>query len=233
MKKLICMICAGILMVTLVGCSSQIANTSAIKTGNNDMNSIKSNNSSSDYGATRELLEVKSKNTKIYYPKLQGYKGELSMGYLNQSIKQIAEFYANNKDYTDVQLDYEVKRIDEKIVSVLFKGTGEFKKSRKISIQKSINLDVKSTNPILYENFIKHDERSRVEVIKLLDTKAINSGTAKGFEAEGVFIYFEGDNAVFFYMPLDDDANDWMEISLPLVELDGLINTEFGEYPAS
>lgn len=36
MKKLIYMIYAGILMFTLVGCSSQIVNTSAIKTGNND-----------------------------------------------------------------------------------------------------------------------------------------------------------------------------------------------------
>jgi hypothetical protein len=227
------MICAGILMVTLVGCSSQIANASAIKTGNNDINNIVPNNSSSDYGTTRELLEVTSKNTKIYYPKLQGYKGELLMDYMNQSIKKLAESYAKAADYTDVRLDYEVKRLDGNIVSILIKGTAKHGGLGDINIQKSINLDVKSTNPIVYENFIKNDERSRAEVIKLLDTKAKNAGITKGFEAEGVFIYFEGDNVVFFYMPLDDDVKARVDLSVPVKELDGLINTKFGEHPAS
>ena len=227
MKKLICMICAGLLMATLVGCSSQIADTSEIKTGNDDINNTVL------YSTTRELLEMTSKNTKIYYPKLQGYKGELSMDYMNQSIKQVAESYAKAADYSDVQLDYEVKRIDEKVVSILFKGTGKHRNLREVNIQKSVNLDVKSTNPIVYENFIKNDEGSRTEVKKLLDTKAINAGLANGFEAEGVFIYFEGDNVIFFYMPLEDHARDWVELSVPLVELEGLINTEFGENPAS
>jgi hypothetical protein len=178
-------------------------------------------------------LEISSKNTKIYYPKLQGYKGELSMDYMNQSIKQLADLYANSSDYTDVQLDYEVKRIDDKVVSILFKGTGKHNGSREINIQKSVNLDVKSTNSIAYENFIKKDEGSRAEVTKLLDVKAKNAGITKGFEAEGIFIYFKGNSVVFFYMPLDDSAKDWVELSVPLSELDGLTNTEFGEHPAS
>jgi hypothetical protein len=233
MKRLICIICIGILMIIFTGCSNQIADTSAIKTGNNDVNSIEPTSSSSDYGTNREHLEVSSKNTKIYYPKLQGYKGELSMDYMNQSIKQIAESYAEAADYTDVRLDYEIKRIDEKVVSILFKGTAKHSGLREINIQKSINLDVKSTNPIVYENFIKNDERSRAEVLKLLNTKAKNAGITKGFEAEGVFIYFEGNNVVFFYMPLDDDVKAWVDLSVPVKELDGLINTEFGEHPAS
>ncbi len=233
MKKLIYMIYAGILMFALVGCSSQSANTLAIKTGNNDISNIVPNSSSSVYGTTRELLEVPSKNTKIYYPKLQGYKGELSMDYMNQSIKQIAESYAKAVDFTDVQLDYEVKRLDENIVSILFSGTAKNSGLRETNIQKSINLDVKSTNPIVYENFIKNGEKKNDEVIHLLDAKAKNAGIANGFEAEGVFIYFEGDNAVFFYMPLDDGAKDWVKLSVPLKELDGLTNTEFGEHPAS
>jgi hypothetical protein len=233
MKRLICIICAGILMIIFTRCSNQIADTSAIKTGNKDVNSIEQSSTGSDYGTTRERLEVTSKNTKIYYPVLQGYKGELSMDYMNQSIKKISESYAKTADYTDVQLDYEVKRLDENIVSILFKGTGKHGGSREINIQKSLNLDVKSTNPIVYENFIKNDERSRAEVLKLLNTKAKNAGITKGFEAEGVFIYFEGNNVVFFYMPLDDDVKAWVDLSVPVKELDGLINTEFGEHPAS
>lgn len=233
MKKPISIICVGLLMITLAGCSNQIAEVKANTASNNDQQKIETKDSSQDYGTTRQLLEVSSKNTKIYYPKLQGYKGELSMDYMNQSIKQLAESFAKAADYTDVQLDYEVKRIDDKVVSIVFKGTGKLSGSREINIQKSVNLDVESTNPIAYENFIKKDERSRAEVIKLLDAKAKNSGIAKGFKAEGVFLYFEGDYVVFFYMPLDDDAKAWVELSVPLSELDGLINTEFGEHPAS
>jgi hypothetical protein len=220
-------------MITLAGCSNQIAEVQANTASDNNQQKIEVKESSLEYSTTRQLLEVSSKNTKIYYPKLQGYKGELSMDYMNQSIKQLADYYANSSDYTDVQLDYEVKRIDEKVVSILFKGTGKHNGSREINIQKSVNLDVESTNSIVYENFIKKDEGSRAEVTKLLDVKAKNAGITKGFEAEGIFIYFEGNSVVFFYMPLDDSAKDWVELSVPLSELDGLTNTEFGEHPAS
>lgn len=233
MKRLICIICAGLLMIILAGCGNQNAEVQASTASNKDEQKIGASDSSLEYSTTRELLEVTSKNTKIYYPKLQGYKGELSMDYLNQSIKHIADFYAKAADYTDVQLDYEVKRLDENIVSILFKGNARHSGLREINIQKSINLDVKSTNPIVYENFIKNDEKTNAEVRQLLDAKAKNAGIVKGFEAEGVFIYFEGDKVVFFYMPLDDDARAWVELSIPLAELDGLINTEFGEHPAS
>jgi hypothetical protein len=229
MRKIIGIICAGALMFSLVGCSNQAAVASANKKPNNNVNNIEVSSTSSDYGTIREVLEVTSKNLKIFYPKLQGYKGELSMDYMNQSIKQIADFYANNEDYTDVKLDYEVKKLDEKMVSIIFKGTGKLNDSREIKIQKSINLDVKSTNSIDYENYIKDDEKVR----ELLDVKAKSEGITGGFEAEGVFIYFEGDRAVFYYMPLDDSAKAWVELSVPLVELEGLINTEFGEHPAS
>ncbi|MDF2590767.1 MAG: hypothetical protein K0R05_4805 [Anaerocolumna sp.] len=233
MKKLISIACAGLLMISLAGCSNQIAEVQANTTSDKNQQSIEAKDSSLEYSTTRQILEVTSKNTKIYYPKLQGYKGELSMDYMNQSIKQLAESFVEGADYTDVQLDYEVKRIDEKVVSILFKGTGKLSGSREINIQKSVNLDVKSTNPIVFENFIKQDESSRAEVAKLLDVKAKNAGITTGFEAEGIFIYFEGDIVVFYYMPLDDSAKDWVELSVPLSELDGFINTEFGEHPAS
>lgn len=228
MKKSMIII-ASILVLILSGCSQQMADISVnATTGNNEKN-VDASSPNSDYKTIRQLLEVTSKNSKIYYPKLQGYKGELSMDYMNQSIKQIADYYAKASEYTDVQIDYEVKKIDEKIVSILFKGTAKLNGSRNINIQKSINLDVKSTNPIEYKSFIRNDEKVR----QLLDEKAKNQGIAEGFEAEGVFIYFEGDYVVFYYMPLDDAAKEWVELSVSINELEGWINTEFGEHPAS
>jgi hypothetical protein len=233
MKKLIVLICAGLLMITSAGCSQQIAKLPANTTIESNKENTEVVSSNSELGTTRVLLEVSSKNTKIFYPVLQGYKGELSMDYMNQSIKRIADFYANGEEYMDVQLDYEVKKLDNITVSILFKGTGNFKDSQKINIQKSINLDVMSTNPIEYANFIKNDEKSLAEVKEILDKKAKAKGINNGFEAEGVFIYFVGDRVVFYYMPLDHAATEWIDLSVNLSELEGLINTEFGEHPAS
>jgi hypothetical protein len=227
MKKLI--IITSILLLTFTGCSQQATNIPANTMAEKSQENTKASSMNAEYGTTRELVEVASKNTKIYYPKLQGYKGELSMDYMNQNIKQIADFYTTAIEYTDVQLDYEVKRIDEKIVSILFKGSAMLNGTQDIKIQKSINLDVKSTNIIEYKNFINNDEKAR----QLLDVKAKNAGIIGGFEAEGIFIYFEGDNVVFYYMPLDDAAKDWVELSVPIKELEGLMNTEFGDHPAS
>jgi hypothetical protein len=227
MKKLIIIIC--VLLLTFTGCSQQAADVPSNIVIENSGKNGEESSLNTDYGTAREMLEVTSKNSKIYYPKLQGYKGELSMDYMNQSIKQIADFYAKAAEYTDVQLDYEVKRLDEKIVSILFKGTAKLNGSQNVNIQKSINLDVKSTNPIEYGNFIESDQKVR----QLLDEKAKGGGMTGGFEAEGIFIYFEGDHVVFYYMPLDDDAKTWVELSVAIKELEGLINSEFGEHPAS
>jgi PBP1b-binding outer membrane lipoprotein LpoB len=227
MKKLTIII--SILLLIFTGCSQQAVDIPASTVIENSGKNAEASSLNTDYVTTKETLEVTSKNSKIYYPKLQGYKGELSMDYMNQSIKQIADFYAKAAEYTDVQLDYEVKRLDEKIVSILFKGTAKLNDSQDVNIQKSINLDVKSTNPIEYGNFIENDKKVR----QLLDEKAKGVGITGGFEAEGIFIYFEGDHVVFYYMPLDDSAKAWVELSVPLIELEGLINTEFGEHPAS
>jgi hypothetical protein len=227
MKKLV--IITSILLLTFTGCSQQAVDIPASTVIENSGENAEAGSLNTDYGTARAMLKVTSKNSKIYYPKLQGYKGELSMDYMNQNIKKIADFYAKAAEYTDVQVDYEVKRLDEKIVSILFKGTAKHNGSRDVNIQKSINLDVKSTNPIEYGNFIENDEKVR----QLLDEKAKGGGITGGFEAEGIFIYFEGDHVVFYYMPLDDDAKAWVELSVPIKELEGLIYSEFGEHPAS
>lgn len=54
-----------------------------------------------------------------------------------------------------------------------------------------------------------------------------------GAEFERVRLYYEGENVVFFYMPADDSATRFVEISVPAKELEGLVNTTFGEKPAS
>lgn len=220
--------------ITFVGCGVKeepVGNNDEIKKeqpADNEQGSEKEVN----YEVTKEILEVAEKNIKIAYPQVTNYPGELLMDYMNQSLMKITDLYGNEDQYIDVQVDYEITKMDANVLSVLFEGTGEIKDFREINIKHSMNLDMASSNEINYNNLIKSDEKSKEEVNKILNQKAKEKGL-EGFEAEGVRIYFEGENVVFYYMPLDDSAKKFIELSVPMNELEGYINTDFGEAPAS
>lgn len=186
-----------------------------------------------NYEVTKEALEIADKNIKIFYPQVKDYSGELVMEYMNQNLKKIVDTYGNNDSYTDMEIDYEITKMDENILSVLFRGTGKMEGIGEIEITQSMNLDMASSgNEITYDNFIKDDEEAKEEVKNILDEKAKAIGL-KGLEAEGIRIYFNEENVVFYYMPLDDSAKEFVELSVPMEELEGYVNTEFGETSAS
>ena len=190
-------------------------------------------NGITDYEIIRAISEDKDSNTKIFYPQITGYKGQLLMDYMNQSLKKIVNIYGKKDVYKDISIDYKITKMDNNIISVLFKGTGKISGGRDITIQQSVNLDIKSSNEIVFENFIKGDQASRDEVRSILNEKANAIGLKDEIEAESMRIYFEEENVVFYYMPLDDSTTNFIEISVNKNELDGLLNTDFGERPAS
>ncbi len=210
--------------ITVVGCGVKeepIDNVQKEEQSQNEKVSL-------SYDITKEVLEGEDKNTKIFYPQIKDYQGELLMDYMNQSLRKTADLYGNEDPYTDVQIDYEITKMDNDILSVLFKGTGKIEGHGDINIKHSVNLDMKSSNEIDYNNLVKNNE----ELMKILNEKAKEKGL-EGVEAEGIRVYFEEENIVFYYMPLDDSAKEFIELSVPMNELKGLLNTEFGEMPAS
>lgn len=233
MKRLLCLAVAVMLIFTFAGCNKKTSEAVQEKSGANTENKADESSVALNYSITKESMEVADSNTKIFYPQVKDFPGELLMDYMNQSLSKILDIYTDKDTYTDVKIDYEITKMEDKILSVLFKGTGKLKGGREINIQKSVNLDMKTSNEIVYDNYIKSDEKSREEVRKILDQKAKEAGQAGGLEAEGIFLYFKGDNVVFFYMPLDDSAKEWIELDVPSKELDGYVNTDFGEAPAS
>lgn len=173
-----------------------------------------------------------SDNIKIHYPQMQNYPGELSQDYMNQSLKKIVDQFSKNDLYSQATINYQVTKQDQNNVSILFTGTGQVNGIGQVNIQRSMNLDLASTNEINYQNYIKDDQTSQTELNNILNDKAQAKGLP-GFEAEGVQIYFQDNNVIFYYMPLDDSAKEFVELSVPVKELDGIINTNFGEHPAS
>lgn len=223
--------------ITFVGCSPKetpIDNSQDTqKEQPADTEQESGNSENLNYEIKEEVLEATDKNITILYPQVTNYPGELLMDYMNQSLKKITDIYGEEGSYTDVNIDYEITRMDEDILSVVFKGTGKMEGIGEVAIKQSINLDMaSSSNEINYENLIKDDEKSKEEVMKILNEKAKANGL-EGVEAEGIRIYFDEENVVFFYMPLDDSAKEFVEISVPMNELEGHVNTEFGEAPAS
>ncbi|WP_432663565.1 hypothetical protein R9X47_23665 [Wukongibacter baidiensis] len=229
--------------IAFVGCVSkekpvnktdEIKNEESIDNSQEAEKGEKEESSSLDYEIAKDVIEVKDKKIKIFYPQVNNYPGELLMDYMNQSLINAVEIYKNEDRYTDVEIDYKITKMDENVLSVLFEGTATVVDFGQIKIKNSVNLDMaSSSNEITYENFIKSDEDSKSKVKKILDEKAKEIGIDEGLEAEGIRIYFNDENVVFYYMPLDDSAKDFVELSVPLKEIKEYTNTEFGEAPAS
>lgn len=154
------------------------------------------------------------------------------MDYMNQTLKRITARYENGETYQDIRIDYKITKMDSKILSVLYKGTGKFSDGKEFNILQSANLDIKTSNAIEFNNLINIDQAPGTIVRAMLNQKVKAMGRY-GVEFERVRIYFEGENIVFFYLPAEINATDYVEISVPLKELEGFINTDFGERPAS
>lgn len=185
------------------------------------------------YKIIRKVSENKESNTKIFYPQISGYPGELLMDYMNQNLRKIVDIYGKEEMYQNISIDYNITKMNKDILSVLFKGSGKISDGREINIQKSVNLDIKTSNKIEFHNLIKSEQTSKPAVMEILKKKAKGIGLKNEEELEGINVYFEGENVVFFYMPADDSATNFVEISVPIKEIESFINTDFGEMPAS
>ena len=191
-----------------------------------------SNNTSNNKAAYTLLKTAHKNNGNVNFPQLSEFKGELLAGYMNQSLKKVADKYVGKDEYTNVKIDYVVTRQDDMVLSVLFKGTADMKNIGAIKIMESINLDIgKSTNEITYNNLIKNTDEAKSYLNNKLAQAA--RGIKGGFQAEGVRIYFTGTDIIFFYMPPDDSAKDFVELSIPRADLEQYLNSDFGPIPAS
>jgi hypothetical protein len=194
---------------------------------------ISTDNKAMSYEIIRKVSENRASNTIIFYPQISGHAGQLLMDYMNQDLRKIVDIYGKGETYQNITIDYKITKMNKDILSVLFKGTGKTSNGREINIQKSVNLDIKTSNIIGFHNLIKSDQTSEPAVRKILKQKAKVIGLKNEEELEGINIYFEGENVVFFYMPADDSSTNFVEISVPIKEVESFLNTTFGERPAS
>ncbi len=237
------LIAMSITMLVLSGCTTQVTQATSNQVTIQQTSVVEITSSTpiveqkeqmpSSYQVTNNLFEDKTANILINYPQIAGLKGELLMDYMNQTLKKITLIYTGENGYKDVTIDYKITLMNNDILSVLFQGTGRFNDGKSITIQQSVNLDIHTSNPIIFDNLIKSDENSKTAVNQLIREKATTNGERHGIEFEKLQFYFENESVVFFFLPADDSATKYVEIEIPLAELREYLNTDFGEKPAS
>jgi hypothetical protein len=173
--------------------------------------------------------EFNEGNVSVTYVQMDGYAGELTQDYINQSLIAIVEQSKNDTYFESIEIKPVIWMTSEDVLCITYEGIGTKSEDDKREILQPVLIDLKSSNEITYENLINDDAAVRA----LIEEKVINDGLAEYFEAEGIRVYMNAEFVTFAYVPLDDSAKSFIRVSLPIESVKPYLNTEFGEHPAS
>jgi len=181
------------------------------------------------YTLVPSVYENKDNAVRIEYLQMEGYIGELTQDYINQSLEKIVELYSDTGYLLEVTISPVIWVEGEDVLSITYEGQGVLQGGRVIEILMPITIDMATSNEITYDNLVLDNDAVRA----ILAEKVIEQELAEFFEAEGIRVYMDADNIYFAYMPLDDSADQFIRVSVPKSELEQYLNTDFGEHPAS
>lgn len=169
----------------------------------------------------------------IDYPVMNGLAGELTQDYINQSLKNAAMsmLLPDVNVENPLVVTYEVKRQDEKYISVLYKGLLTWENGA-IEIWNPITIDIPSSNLILSENLVKSDLKSRTEFNHIFSEAALQMGFEFESPQDWMGMYFTNNEIVFYFME-NDFATNYTLIQIPFSQVMDYINIDFGIHPAS
>lgn len=238
MKKIIGLLAA---VALISGCASQPETTNAQDTkegitlatetiiGEKEANKV-------SYTLKKDSYVDETDQIHVEYLTMEGYAGELTQDYVNQSFLEIISLYGNDDFYEKVQITPQIWLSTEDRISVVYSGHGTLSRGREtrtggrtVEFLHPVNIDMTSSNEITFDNLFTDTEAVR----KLIGDKVISEGISDSFEAEGIRIYMNDEKVFFAYMPLDDSATEFIKVSLDLSDLDQYMNTDFGPHPAS
>lgn len=173
--------------------------------------------------------EFKSDKATVTYLQMEGYQGELTQDYINQSLMKIVELVESDAYFESIEVKAMIQMASEDTLSVTYEGFGVRSGNVKKEILLPVVIDMKSSNEITYATLINDD----VAVRKLIGDKVVEEGIADIFEAEGIRVYMDAEYVTFAYVPLDDSATGFIRVKLSRELVAPYLNTSFGEHPAS
>ncbi|SCZ81941.1 polysaccharide deacetylase family protein [Acidaminobacter hydrogenoformans] len=156
---------------------------------------------------------IRSESAEVRYPVIEGLENLELQDEMNKAIYSAIDGYvvSANGDGDQVTLDYEITRMDDKILSVVITGLQPHLKST-YDVMFSVNLDANTSKEIKASNLFLSDEASRAALTALICEADTSFDSDFG---PWLGIYFEGENLNFFYLE-NDKAAVYNVISLPL-----------------
>lgn len=162
-----------------------------------------------------DIKKYQLEDKNIYYPQIINYKGELIQEYINQDLINLVKTFEN---YENIEINYEVKKVNNELLSVLFKGNLVFEGKDK-EFLKSINIDMKNGANLRFENYFGYDS----SIIDVIATQVFNKYN-ESLSFESISFYFEKDKIIFFYYPLDDSVENPRFIEFDFEDVKDYIN---------
>jgi hypothetical protein len=144
----------------------------------------------------------------VTYPVVSGHAHTEK---INARLEKEATALADASYFEELVASFRITRVDDRVLSGVFGGTASAG-SRDQWIARPLSIDLTSGKVIDFENAVKNEEDLRT----LIGEQVVSRGLADVFEAEGIWLYFEGENIIFQYYPLDDSVDRPVVIDLPV-----------------
>lgn len=167
-----------------------------------------------NYEVQPQLSESKGRVT---YPQVVGYKDQTIEVQINQGLKDVLKKYETDA-YTNLNVDYKVTRIDDKVLSVLYTGCVDIEGLGTKMIKESINFNMETGDVIALEKKLGGDDATGKALRQMLEQKIKEKGMTETM-FEGVRSYFKDSRVIFYYVVPDDSSQQFVEIEVPLAEL--------------
>lgn len=166
------------------------------------------------YTIKRQYIHTESAD--IYYPQFDQMESMLAQGVLNSQLEEAALKYSSQAEAASrIAVDYEITRHSKALVSVIFKGRQQGDGQQELL--SSVNLDLKSRQPIVAKNLVKNDDTAHQALTTLLQQAAVNNPAVTKLPVfdEWMGFYFTQSDIVFYYLE-NDHATSYVKIAVPL-----------------
>ncbi|MGL4346255.1 MAG: DUF3298 domain-containing protein [Cellulosilyticaceae bacterium] len=159
-----------------------------------------------------------AKQTGISYPQVVSGLDDVLKQTVNENLYSVVKKY-QNPQYTNLNLGYKVTRIDDQVLSILYRGSVEIEGLGTKMIYESVTVDMtQGGQQVTIQSVTRGDEAAK-EVLKNLIKEKLEGQDDVESIMEGLRVYFKDQRAVFYYMLPDDSKQQIVEVEIGLDEL--------------
>ncbi|MGL4737809.1 MAG: DUF3298 domain-containing protein [Cellulosilyticaceae bacterium] len=153
----------------------------------------------------------------VTYPQITGYKDQVTQQRINEQLKDVLKKYEAGT-YSNLNVYYKLTRIDNEVLSVLYRGSVDIEGLGTKMIQESKNFNMQTGEEIALEKHLAQGDQVGQKLQQLINEKLKEKGITET-SIEGLRSYFKDSRIIFYYVVPDDSMQQWVEVEIPLDEL--------------